>query len=78
MVKTTLYLPDELKREVEVAARHRGISEAEFYRQALAEAIEKQRRPAARWGIIGSRKGPGTSNLASQVDEVLAEGFGED
>ncbi|MGL5930759.1 MAG: CopG family transcriptional regulator, partial [Dermatophilaceae bacterium] len=52
MVKTTLYLPDELKVAVEASARRRGISEAEFYRQALTEAVERGRRPDPRWGIL--------------------------
>ncbi|MGL5852619.1 MAG: CopG family transcriptional regulator [Phycicoccus sp.] len=75
-MKTTLYLPDELKSAVEVSARRRGISDAEFDRQALAEAVERGRRPDPRWGILPSRGGPGSSDVASHVDEVLAEGFG--
>jgi hypothetical protein len=31
MVKTTLYLPGELKHQLEDSARRRGISEAELY-----------------------------------------------
>ncbi len=79
VVKTTLYLPDDLKREIEHAARRRGISEAEFSRQALLDAVSRveQWRPP-RSGIIRSRRGPGTSDLSRRVDEALAEGFGED
>jgi hypothetical protein len=39
MVKTTLYLPDELKREVGQLAERRGISEAEFIRAALSHEV---------------------------------------
>lgn len=79
MVKTTLYLPDDLKHQLEEAARRRGVTEAEFSRQALREAVSRveQWRPP-RSGIIRSRRGPGTSDLSRRVDEVLAEGFGED
>ncbi len=39
MHKTTVYLPDELKRAVTVSARRRDISEAEVIRQAIAAAV---------------------------------------
>jgi hypothetical protein len=77
MVKTTLYLPDDLKREVEESARRRGLSEAEFLRQAIQKAVTPEETPRPRPGIFRSRGGPGTSDLSMRVDEVLAEGFGE-
>ena len=39
MVKTTLYLPHDLKRQVEQLARRRGISEAELIRTALSHEV---------------------------------------
>jgi hypothetical protein len=65
-VKTTLYLPDELKAEVEREARRLGIAEAEVIRQALAAGLS---RPRPRAGIV---TGP---PIADKVDELL-EGFG--
>ncbi|HVF18796.1 MAG TPA: CopG family transcriptional regulator [Mycobacteriales bacterium] len=65
-VKTTLYLTDELKAEVEREARRRGIPEAEVIRRALATSLS---RPSPRSGIID---GPA---IADRVDELL-EGFG--
>lgn len=76
VVKTTLYLPDDLKRQVEAAAKRRGISEAEFYREALRKAVASPRL-MPRGALFASGIGPGTSDLSSRVDEVLAEGFGE-
>ncbi|MGH3908715.1 MAG: CopG family transcriptional regulator [Pseudonocardiaceae bacterium] len=76
VVKTTLYLPDDLKRQVEDAARRRGISEAEFYRQALRQAVSPP-RPRPKGALFASGTGPETSDLSSRVDEILAEGFGE-
>ena len=35
MAKTTLYLPDDLKRAIELEARRQSLSEAEVIRQAL-------------------------------------------
>jgi len=79
MVKTTLYLPDELKHEVERVARRRGISEAEFLRRAIQAAVTpSEDTPVPRGGIFRSAGGPGTSDLALRVDEILAEGFGEE
>jgi hypothetical protein len=66
-VKTTLYLPDELKVEIEREARRRGVAEAEVIRVALRTGLS---RPAPRAGIVD---GP---PLADRVDELLG-GFGE-
>lgn len=68
MRKTTVYLPDEIKSGVEREAQLRSCSEAEFIRQAIAEAVA---RPAPRPGIIA-----GDSSWALEVDDLLA-GFGE-
>lgn len=76
VVKTTLYLPDDLKRQVEAAAQRRGISEAEFYREALRKAVASP-RPTPRGALFASGTGPRTSDLSGRVDEILAEGFGE-
>jgi hypothetical protein len=76
MVKTTLYLPDDLKLQVEEAAKRRGISEAEFYREALRRAVTAL-RPTPRGALFASGISTGTSDLASRVDDILAEGFGE-
>ena len=68
MKKTTIYLPESLKREVERQARRRSCSEAEVIRQAIQDAVA---RPKPRSGII-----PGDDSLARNVDEYL-KGFGE-
>ncbi len=74
MVKTTLYLPDDLKRALERLARSRGISEAELFREALRVAVHsaEKPRPAFPYGTGDGSRG------ASRVDELLAgTGFGE-
>ncbi|MDE0162450.1 MAG: ribbon-helix-helix domain-containing protein [Acidimicrobiaceae bacterium] len=68
MNKTTVYLPESLKRGVERLARQRSCSEAEVIRQAIQDAVV---RPKPRPGII-----PGDSRWAEHVDEFLA-GFGD-
>ncbi len=69
-MKTTLYLPADIKGAVELEARRRGVSEAEVVRDALRKALMSDPiRPRA--GIIKGRE-----PIAERVDELLAEGFG--
>ena len=69
MNKTTVYLPDDLKRGVERTAPRAGPArEAEVIRQAIQDAVS---RPRPRPGII-----PGDSAWAESVDDCLS-GFGE-
>ena len=74
MQKTTVYLPDELKAELERMAEETGRSEAELIREGVQQVV-KQRTPLPpRSGIFNS----GIPDLGSRVDEVLAKGFGRD
>ncbi len=68
-VKTTIYLPDDLKAALTREAQRRQCSEAEVVRDAISRAVA---RPLPRGGII---KGGGEP-IAERVDELL-KGFGE-
>jgi len=73
MRKTTVYLPEELKRDLERAAAVSGQSEAELIREGVERVValripRKPRIPLFRTG---------RPDLAERVDELL-EGFGED
>ena len=68
MIKTTIYLPESLKREVERRARQRSCSEAEVIRQAIQDAVA---RPKPRPGIFS-----GDDLWGRHVDEYM-KGFGE-
>ncbi len=70
MVKTTLYLPDDLKRAVEREARRASIPEAEVIRRAIRAATPAA-PPEPRGGLFA-----GDEPIADRVDELLA-GFGE-
>ena len=74
MKQTTIYLPDELKQQLERAAREDGRSEASIVREALAEALSlRDIRPTV--PLFDDDWGDPT--LAERVDELLAEhGFG--
>jgi len=70
MAKTTLYLPDDLKRAIELEARRRSLPEAEIVRQALRKALSDN-TPRPRGALFS-----GNEPIAERVDELL-EGFGE-
>ncbi len=72
--RTTIYLPDELKAQLEVTARSEGRTEAEVIREALARALEQRApRPHLPLSAPTSRQ----TNWAERVDELLDGGFGE-
>ena len=76
MRKTTIYLPDELKRKVTFAARKQGRSEAEVIRDAI-EAAVKPAAPRPKIPLFDHAFGDPT--IAERVDELLDElGFGRD
>lgn len=70
MQKTTVYLPDELKRAIKRVAGRRGISEAEVIRDALHSAVGGD-RPRPRGGLFSSG-----DPIARDADRHLV-GFGE-
>lgn len=69
MIKTTIYLPDDLKAAVERAARRRDVSEAEVIRDAVRAAVAPE-RPRPRGALFSAEP------IADRVDELL-KGFGE-
>jgi hypothetical protein len=74
MKKTTLYLPDDLKRRVETIARQEGRSEADVLRDAIAAAVAGRRAPAPRVPLPGVSLGDPT--IAERADDLM-KGFGE-
>jgi plasmid stability protein len=73
MVKTTLYLPEELKERLERAAADEKRSEADFIREAIAAALDGRARPKPTIGFFDS----GDPHFSEKVDEYMV-GFGED
>ena len=71
VIKTTLYLPDDLKAALERAARETGRSEAELMREGIRLAIARQEPPTPTIGMLVSDD----PDFAEHVDEHLA-GFG--
>ena len=71
MTKTTVYLPDDLKRALSRVARQRRQSEAELLREAVAKLTGEAEVPAPALPLFRS-KGP---SIAHDVDRALT-GFG--
>lgn len=70
MVKTTIYLPADLKHAVAQLATESGRSEAEVIRSAIRQLTNSSTRPRPRGGLFN-----GSDDLSEHVDEALA-GFG--
>ncbi|MHB8641687.1 MAG: ribbon-helix-helix domain-containing protein [Gaiellaceae bacterium] len=71
-MKTTVYLPEELKRRIEETALREERSEAEVMRAAL-DSYTRGARPKPHLGFLHG----GGRDYAAR-DEELLEGFGED
>ena len=71
MQKTTVYLPDELKRALAELAARRGQSEADIVREALSALTTAEGPPRPRLPLFRSSK----PSLAERVD-VRLKGFG--
>lgn len=71
MEKTTVYLPDELKRALRQAARSTGRSEAELIREGIGLVTGTHRIAEPQLPLFES----GIPDLAERVDELL-DGFG--
>lgn len=73
MVKTTVYLPEDLKAALERVAAAENRSEAEIIRDSLRRAVDERRPPRPR--IPLTEKGLGDPSASERAEELLA-GFG--
>jgi plasmid stability protein len=72
MHKTTVYLPDDLKRRLAHAAQQHGQPEAALIRAAIERLLADETSPKPTLPLFRS----GDPALAEHVDEAMA-GFGE-
>lgn len=75
MLKTTLYIPEDLKAALEKMAAGEGRSEAEIIREAIRAAVDGRRPPRPR--IPLRAQGLGDPAASERVDELL-RGFGSE
>jgi metal-responsive CopG/Arc/MetJ family transcriptional regulator len=66
--KTTIYLPDDLRRALDAAARESGQSQADLIRRAVRAYLAD--RPQALPASIGRHRG---GTFAARDDEALLE-----
>jgi Arc/MetJ-type ribon-helix-helix transcriptional regulator len=72
--KTTIYLPDRLKRKIELAASRQRRSEADVIRDAVSKVLEEERtfpEPRIPLGAFTL----GAPDVAERAEELL-DGFG--
>ncbi|MGQ0609260.1 MAG: CopG family transcriptional regulator [Chloroflexota bacterium] len=72
MEKTTVYLPDDLKRALRRAARSTGRSEADLIREGIGLVAGTHRVAEPRLPLFDS----GQPDLAERVDQLM-DGFGD-
>jgi metal-responsive CopG/Arc/MetJ family transcriptional regulator len=68
MLKTTVYLPDDLKAELDRVAAETGRSASDLIREGIRLALTRYAPPAPRIGIFVS----GDPHFAENADEHLA------
>jgi hypothetical protein len=68
-VKTTVYLPDDLKRSLSRLARLRGRSEAALIRDAIARLVESDLPPKPTLPLFRSDD----PTMAERTEELLAD-----
>lgn len=71
MQKTTVYLPEDLRRRLARLAEQRGTSQAMLIRRAIEDLVEREHGPRPRLPLFRGSD----PTLAERVDEAL-EGFG--
>lgn len=69
MKKTTVYLPDDLKRLLARTAREQGRSEAAVLREAVAALTDEAEAPLPRLPLFRSKG----ASIAEDTDRVLKD-----
>lgn len=72
MLRTQIYLDPELHRRAKGRAAERGISLAEYVREALAADLSEDREPVDR-SVIFNLGDSGGSDVARQKDRYVAD-----
>ncbi len=73
MIKTTVFLPEDLKASLKRMSNEEGRSEAEIIRDAIQAVVQRRKNPCPRVPL--THQGLGDPSLAERVDELL-KGFG--
>ncbi len=71
-------LPDELAERVTLAASERGVPADVIVAEAVAKAFPEKATPRPRRHLALAGIGESENGLTHRIDEMLAEGFGQD
>jgi hypothetical protein len=69
MQKTTVYLPDDIKRALAIVAKSRNVSEAELIREALQPIVAAAQAQKPKLPLFKS----GKPHLAENLEEALSD-----
>ena len=73
MIRTQVYIPDDLHRDMALLMRQEGMNFSQLIREGVKVVIKKRKiKRAKKWGegFIGAIKG-GPKDLASKIDYYL-------
>lgn len=76
MLRTQLYLPEDLRQEINAVARQEKKPAAEIMRELLLEGVQNRHRPtagAAMNRLASLRVQGGPSDLSTNLDKYLYE-----
>jgi len=71
-------LPDEVLKRVALAASERGSPADVIVAEAVAKALPEKAAPRRRRHLALAGIGESENGLTHRIDEMLAEGFGQD
>jgi hypothetical protein len=75
MHRTTILIPNELKRQAEQQARREGVSLSELIRRRLSESMDTEAKPTAAFFSRQPWSGNAPAELSARHDDYL---YGEE
>lgn len=76
MIRTQVYLPEDIYREVKVAAKKENKAAAQLVRELLEEGLSQKRKKSSigkALSMLASIKAKGPRDLSANIDRYLYE-----
>lgn len=77
MIRTQVYLPDDLYKDMLLASKTFGVKTSDLFRAGLKKEIDhrmkKHKKTTAFANIVGKGKGKGPKDVATNLDYYLYE-----
>lgn len=83
MIRTQVYIPEDLHRELMLIAKQEKVNFSSLIREGVKEVIKKKNKPSKKnlknWGkgFIGAGSTKGPKDLSSKIDYYLYGGGSE-